>query len=273
MSILRIICFAFFITNYSFSQFYADSVISISVIEFMKIADEETKSLDDQNALWLNRKFTVDEIDLIAKLYYKACEEDPVGFNTYIQNEHNKWTNNRNSLEVKPAMKKHLMIKKIAEKYGIPFTEIIGTPAILRCKFIKFFSSYYNSSDTLIQNRFQAQNFVFIIEDVLKGKKFFNQGDTIAVMMIPDVEDPSPNFISGNSYLVPLTTFLCSDSSDFNIRFNFLKDEYDVWKMGVPPKVFSIQNEIIQNCAYFGVPEMNWNEFKEYFKNTFLIFN
>ena len=58
----------------------------------------------------------------------------------------------------------------------------------------------------------------------------------------------------------------------FNIVFQSLKDEYDVWKMGEPPRIFPIVNEAIKNCEYFGFPEMNWNEFKKHFREKFLIF-
>ena len=113
-SILKIVlCFVVLTCN-SYSQFYADSMISGYVKEFMRIADEETKTYNGKKDIGLNKEFSDDEINNIARIYYKACDEDPVGFNTYLENEHKKWNFNRNSLDIKPAMKKHLIVKKIA---------------------------------------------------------------------------------------------------------------------------------------------------------------
>ncbi len=250
----------------SFPQFHADTVISEYVREFMRIADDETKLLKEANSHEITREISDSEIEDITRLYYKSFDEDPVGFNTYLEKEFRKWNANRNILEFKPAMKVKLLVKRIAKKYGIPFTEIISTPAFLRCKFISLSSSYYTIG---IRN----SNFNFVVEDILKGDKFFKIGDTLTIKMIPNIECPIPDLQVGDSYLIPVGTNLGLGNNSFNNIFKYLQDRYDVWEMGVPPKIFHIQNEIIKDCNYFGFPEMNWNAFKEYFKNKFLIFN
>jgi hypothetical protein len=271
-SILKIVLYSFLLMCNSYSQFYADSVISEPVIEFLKIADEEAKLLKETNSHEITREFSDSEIEDIARLYYKVFNEDPVGYNIYLEKLHKKWELNRNSLELKPAMKLHLLVKKIAEKYGIPFTEIIGTPAFLRCKYMNLELSNYKIIDGSNNLNMKAHTFNFVVEDILKGHKFFKTGDTIAIMMIGGVESPLPVLSGGNIYFIPLGTLSGLGKDGFNIKFQSLKDKYDVWKMGEPPRVFPIENETIKNCEYFGFPEMDWNKFKVYFKEKFLIF-
>ena len=254
-----------FFTNISYSQFYVDSVISNYVIELFNIADKETKS-DIEKSNGINENDTIaNQIQNIARLYFKIFEEDPVGYNIYLRDKSQKWESDRNLLEVKPAIKIRRIKEKIANKYGVLFTEIIKNPAFLRCKFLSVSSSYY-------KNTFRCHNFSFIIEDVLKGDKYFKMGDTITVKMIPDVECPSPNFIIGRSYLIPVSTNLGLGDNSFNIIFGSLQDNYNTWIMGEPPKTFPIEDEVVLNGKYMGFAKMDWKDFKEYFKQRYLIF-
>jgi hypothetical protein len=274
MSILRIILLAFFITNSSFSQFYADSSASDYIVEFMKIANETTQNMYEYSNP--KRIFTNEELEHIAKLYYRCYDENPVCFNDYVSEEHKKWeqrmrNNHYKSDDLRPWMKVYALRNQLRKKYGMSFTEVIGTSAFLRCKFIKLTFSKYHSVD--LNSDFRVHNFVFVTEDVLKGNKFFSIKDTISILMIPDIECPAPNFIAENTYLIPVSTLLGLQDGAFSMIFRYLNNLDNVWRMGEPPKVFPIENETIKNCEYFGFQEMNWNEFKEYFKNTFLIFN
>lgn len=274
MSILRIILFTFFITNLSFSQFYADSGASDYIVEFMKIANETTQRLDE----YRNPKkvLTNEELEHIAKLYYKCYDENPVCFNDYVSKEHKKWEqrmkdNRFITEELRPWMKVYALRNQLTKKYGMSFTEVIGTSAFLRCRFIEPSFSKYHSMD--LNSDFRVHNFVFVIEDVLKGNKFFSIKDTISILMIPDIECPAPNFIAENTYLIPVSTLLGLQDGAFNIIFRYLNNSYNVWRMGEPPKIFPIENETIMDCEYFGFSEMEWNKFKEYFKEKYLIFN
>lgn len=265
-NILKIMCFIFFISNISYAQFFADSVISDAVIELFKIADNEKKdNLPNDNSN-VEDDSTIIDIDRIAQLFYRVFDEDPVGYNIYLKQKFQKWSAVRDLNELKPAIKIRRLTERVAQKYGIPFTEIIKTPAFLRCKFLFFSSSYY--TEGII-----SSDFNFIVEDVLKGNKYFKVGDTITVRMLPDIECPSPEFKVGNSYIVSLGTNFSTGQDSFNIIFHYLVENYNTWIMGKPPTTFLIEKEIIQKCEYFGFSEMEWNKFKEFFKEKYLIFN
>jgi len=262
VAILLIIIFS----NYSFSQFVADSSFSEYVIDLFISADSLNYLSSVQQDSINNSPNSKLAIDRIAKLFYKTFDEDPIGYNMYLEKLHSRWKSQPFIPQSKPALKIHQLKRKISQKYGIPFTEIIGTPAFIRCKYLNHTSSYYN--DGILNS-----NFNFIIEDIIKGSKFFKINDTITIKMIGNVESPCPVFEENTSYLIPVGTLTGFNQGSFNIIFQSLKDEYDVWIMGKPPTTFPIEKEIIQKCEYFGFSEMEWNKFKEFFKEKYLTFN
>lgn len=272
--LLYISILLFYLGTYSFPQFYADSVIPAYIIEFMKIADETAKSIDSIGKV--HKQFSDEELHHIAELYYRCYNEDPVGFHKYVEEKHKQWEKTpfdviSGKLKMRPWLKVYVLRDKITYKLGIPFTEVIGTPAVLKCKYItRKFSDYYSKS---LNIHFRPHNFIFLVEDVLKGNRFFIAGDTISILMLPNSESPSPNFNEGQSYLIPVGTNLGFNEGLFNVTFSFLRNAYDVWEMGKPPKTFPIENEIIKNVDYFGINDTSWTDFKKYFKDTFLIFD
>lgn len=261
----KTIVFLFLLFSNAYPQFYAEDVISPFVIEFMEIADEFAKSFDQVQGIH-KMEFSDDEVDYISKLYYKAYDEDPVGFHNYIREAYYKWEGKVKGsggkiTESIPALKRKHLVKKIAKKYGIAFAEIIGTPAFLRGKFISSTRSSYYWSERI--SSIGQMNFNLLIEDILKGEKFFNIGDTVIILMIPNVESPSPSFEEGKSYLIPVKPRFGSAKYNGEVGFNYLSENYNIWVMGVPPKVFPIENEIITNCGYFGISDISWNDFKK----------
>jgi hypothetical protein len=116
-------------------------------------------------------------------------------------------------------------------------------------------------------------NFIFLIEDILKGDKFFIVSDTVTISTIPNVESPAPTFETDKSYLIPVRPWIGLTEYNGAVTFNYLHEYYDRWVMGKPPKIFPIENEIITNCEYLGIKNTSWTDFKKYFNETFLIFN
>jgi hypothetical protein len=273
-TILKVIAFFFLITCNSFSQLYTEDEISPYVIEFMEIADEFSKSFNQVQGIYI-MEFTDDEVDHIAELFFKAFNEDPIGFSYYIMKEFYDWgakvKESGKLTEPKPAMKRNLLEKQITKKYGIAFTEVIGTPGFLRCKFINLSLSTYYSPDT--KSNFPQMNFNFLIEDVLKGNKFFIIDDTVTISTIPNIESPAPTFETDKSYLIPVRPWIGLNEYNGEVTFNYLHEYYDRWVMGKPPKTFPIFDEKITNCEYFGIGDTSWTDFKIFFKETFLIFN
>ena len=257
----------------SYSQFYADSVTPNYVIEFWKIADENAKQNDPEKGL--RKNYSDSEIEYIAALYYKCYNNDPVGFQKYVTEKDDEWEKAfvdvvTGKIKIRPWMKVYALKDWISYKYGISFAEVIGTPVFIRCKYIKWEYSDYYSID--INTKIKAHNFIFLVEDVLKGNKFFNVGDSISISIWPHTEYPSPDFIEGYSYLIPVTTNLGYEENTFNSIFNYLSNEYGFRATGKPPKTFPIENETIKDCDYFGIKDTSWTDFKKYFKDTYLIF-
>jgi hypothetical protein len=167
-------------------------------------------------------------------------------------------------------MKVYAISNQLSNKYGYKFISIIGTPAFIRGKYIEITFSTHILKGT--SSKFRVHNSIFVVEEVLKGDKYFHSGDTISIDMIPNVESPAPSFITGKSYLIPVTTLLGYQADGFNTIFVYLSEQENAWVMGKPPKTFTIENMIIKNCEYFGIKDTAWTDFKKYFKESYLIF-
>jgi hypothetical protein len=274
----KTLIFLFFLFSNIYPQFYADSVVSDYVIEFMEFADEFAKQYDPERGVF--KIFSDEEIKHIAELYFKCYNDNPLGFNQYVMEKHNEWARAPYELGMKsmqirmrPWLKVYALRDQILNNYGVPFTAVIGTPALLRCKYLGLdFSDYYiiSSLDTIF---IKLHNFILLVEDVLKGNKFFKKGDTISVKMLPHVEKPSPEFKIGNIYLIPVRGEFDIQEGSLNNFLSYLVSSFHIPQMGTPPKTFPIIDEKITNCEYFGISDTNWTDFKIYFKETFLIFN
>lgn len=255
----------------SFPQFYTDSSETDSIIELMKIADEHTKQNDPSKGII--KLYSDEEIYHIAKLYYKCYNDNPVGFQKYVNEKHKVWAPIdvvTGKTRLTPWMKVYALKNQLSNKYGYKLISILGTPAFIRGKFIELtFSTHILKGTT---SQFRVHNFIFVVEEVLKGDKYFHSGDTISIDIIPNVESPAPTFINGKSYLIPVTTLLGYQDDGFNTIFTYLSEQQIGWVMGKPPTTFPIESEIIKNCDYFGIKDTSWIDFKKYFTETYLIF-
>lgn len=257
-----------------YSQFYADSSISEEIIELMKIADEHAKQNDPSKGII--KLYSDEEIYHIAKLYYKCYDENPVGFQKYVYEKHKEWEKAfidvlTGKTKLTPWMKVYALKDIISYKYGIPFTEIISCPAFIKARFDSiYYSSIYIPE---LKSNWSLTNYVFLIEEVLKGNKFFRNGVNCTITFSPNAEAPEPEIVKGKPYLIPITTWVGSQDYKGEISFCPLREEFHVWVMGKPPKTFPIENDIIKSCEYFGVKDTSWADFKNYFKETYLIFD
>ncbi len=274
-TLLKNISFLFILFHStSFPQFYADSLTPDYVIEFWEIADEFAKQNDPEKGIY--KIFTEEEINHIAELYYKCYDENPVGFQKYVNDKHKEWE--KTFLEVtsgkikkRPWLKVYALRYQIANRYGIPFTEVNGTPGFIRAKF----DSAYRSSIYLpeLKSNWSINNYVFVIEEVLKGNKFFASGDKCTISLSSNAEAPAPVREKDKSYLIPITTWYNTTNYNGEVSFSFLHEDYQtVTDGGIPPKTFPIEDEMIKNIEYFGIQDTSWIDFKKYFKDTYLIF-
>lgn len=271
-ALLNIVNFSLIFCSTSFPQFYADSVLADEVVEFVNIANVKAGNFNLYERPEI--EFTDDELEHLLDLYYNCYSIYPVCFNDYMAEEHKKWEKAflnvaKGKMKLRPWLRIYALVDELSEEYGRKFITINGTPAFLRCKYIRLdFSQYALNANT----KFRVHNFVFVVEEVLKGVKYFQTGDTFSVEMITNVESPAPSFIPDKSYFLPVTTILGHQDDAFNTVFVYLANEEDGWKMGRPPQTFPIENEIVKNVDYFGVKDTSWTDFKKYFKQTYLVF-
>ena len=73
----KTLIFLFFLFSNAYPQFYADSVVSDYVIEFMKIADE---SITYRSEYKNPKEYAEGELEYIAELYFYCYDKDPVGY-------------------------------------------------------------------------------------------------------------------------------------------------------------------------------------------------
>jgi hypothetical protein len=261
--------------NFSFPQFYADSVTPDYIIEFMNIADTSINDMNDYKRI---KDYPDSTLEQITELFFKCYDENPVGFYGYVEKLtepiRNKYLESRKrTQELMPIWQVYYLRNQIANKYGIVFTEVISTPAFLKCKYVDDNLSFLDTARTISTS--MKVYYYFLIEEVVKGEKFFKPGDTIVVnSVIGGPDNPRPILEKTKSYLVPIKPFILN-FSEYNgaNAFDKLDEVYDVWAMGQQPKTFPIENEIIKNCEYFGIKDTNWIEFKKYFKEKYLVFD
>jgi len=274
-TLLKNISFLFILlNNTSFPQFYADSVTPDYIMGFMNIADTSINDMNDYKTI---KDYPDSTLEHITELFFKCYDEDPVGFFGYIEKLSEplriKYLETRKRPdELIPMMKVYYLRNQIANKYGIAFTEVISTPAFLKCKYVDDNLSFLDTAKVISSS--MKIYFCFMIEDVLKGGKFFDIGDTIVInSVIGGPENPCPKFEKQKSYLIPVKPFILrNDEYNGANALDKLEDVYDVWAMGEPPKTFLIENEIIKNCEYFGIQDTRWTDFEKYFEDTYLIF-
>ena len=264
----------FILSTQSFPQFYADSVLADEIVEFVNIANEKAGNfyLYDRP----NIEFTDDELEYLLDLYYKCYSFYPVCFNDYMAEEHKKWEKAslnvpKAELKLRPWLRIYALVDELSETYGSKFITITGTPAIIKCKYIELSYSTHILKGT--DTKFRVHNFIFVVEEVLKGDNYFQPGDIFSVDMIPNIESPAPSFIPEKSYFLPVTTIMGHQDDAFNTVFVYLVNEEDRLKMGQPPQTFPIENGIINNCEYFGISDTSWTDFKIYFRETYMIFD
>lgn len=272
-TLLNIVTLSLTFCSTSFPQFYADSVTPDYIIEFMNIADDFAKQNDPDTG---ERKFfSDDEIEHIAELYFKCYNDDPVGFQKFIYEKHQQWEKaplevTSGKIRMRPWLKVYALKDMIRYKYGNMFTEVIGCPAFIRARYDSVFHSSIRISE--LNTKWTVNNYVFLIEEVLKGDKFFKSEDHCTITYSPNSEAPVPEIEKGKSYLIPITVRVESSGYSGEVYFGPLRESYENLTMGKPPKTFPIENEIIKNLEYFGLKDTSWTDFKKYFKESYLIF-
>ena len=258
--------FLFFLSFLLYTNLYSQEQKEYSpkVVEYMNILEEFRKEL---NYLPLPDEFylTDEELENLLKKMYTAIEHDPEGYNNYLVRKYHECASDIKEKKIdekKPSIGNidGLIQKKIAEKYSQKFLTLITTPFFLRVKITdKSFSTYIdrngNSHDqTVLKGK---------LEEILKGKKRFNEGDYISFMYLNKPTMCLRNYEIGNSYFIPfvMSTLEVSNYQGLSLQWYNCKGSY------------LIENEIIMiPDNYFEIAEeISWDEFKEKFIASYLV--
>ncbi len=262
----------FLLNNSSFPQFYADGVISDYIVEFWKIADETTSYQEEYRKT--NIIFSPEELEHIARLYYKCYNDNPVDFQKYVDQKHKEWEKApldvvTGKIKLRPWMKVYALRDRLINKFGDTFVFVNGTPAFIRGKFILVKTSSFDNPE--LKSTFGRTDYIFLIEEIIKNDKFFSSGDTIACSFIHNADYPGFKFKNNISYLIPIKPWIGSMEYHGELTFQAVNLFYRIG-LGSQVITFPIENEIIQNCEYFGIKDTCWTDFKKYFKETYLKF-
>lgn len=260
------------ILNNSYSQ---QGNISKTVNEYWETVDNYLLRYNSKNDFTKN--YSSSEIDTLTKKYYMAMGDDPIGYYIKLGVENAKWDsiaskNHRLPVELKPATKLFLMKKIISKKYGDSFTEIISTPYYLRVKIIGDSGSIYvglinskikNNPDNIF--RTSQGNLIAVVEDIVKGDKFFKVGETITISFLTFwIADGGMFFEKGKTYFIPLRPW-DSDNNYSKLTISILPDKNYA--------IYPIENGVVSTPRnYFKINDKtNWEDFKQAFQKNYIL--
>lgn len=259
-----------FLVIFLISKVYSqeNSEIKNNVKEFFETVENYTKDYnrDNKKDLFELRNYSKEEAFFLAKEYYKAKAEDPIGFHKYLHNEDNKfieyYKKNKSLIELRPSTRVGIIYKIISSQFGKEFTEIIGVPWYLRIRVLDIKEGKFKSSLGIIPKVFLIAE----IEEVLKGINFFKERDTIEINILNYwVTNASKSFEKSRSYFVGLHEWNCHTGDCKDIALNIFPDS----NYGI----YLIDNDfVVAPKNYFGFADiLQWGEFKEEFNNKYII--
>lgn len=221
------------------------------------------------------KSYSGNEIDTLTKKYYKAICENPVGFKVRIENEYNKYDSLARSKHGLPygfIPQVGLMKEVISSKYGKNFTEIISVPYYLRVKIVGDSGSIYEGPiNSKIKNnphnifRTSQGNLFAVIEDVIKGNKFFKIGQKITISYLTFwIAKGGKFFEKGKTYFIPLKPW-DSFHAYSKLTIDILPDK--------DYAIYPIENDIISTPNnYFGIGKTTyWKVFKKAFQGKYIL--
>lgn len=262
MLIFLFILSIFYHSNFIIAQNH--NYKSPEVTEFFNLLDNFIKEYSNKDS---TRNYSEKEVFELAKKYYKAIADDPIGYNKYVLNEYNEFSSKRRARlkldEMPPPLKRGIFLNFLKEKLGKEFTKIIGVPYFLRVN-IKVITHgiYISTTDSM---KFGQTDLLCQIEDVIKGDNRFEVGDTIIVGFLDWwVNDPNKNFEVNRSYFIPLQPWKCNVNTCDEITLRLFPDN----NYGIYP----IEDEVIETPGnYFGIEEISkWTYFRNYFVEKFI---
>lgn len=263
----------------TFVQFvsYAQQHDSVSedVKSYWKLMDQFSSRYKNKNDI--SKKFSDEEIDTLTISYYRVISEDPIGMMNEFEHKFQKWDSVTNAIhglpkDDPPGVKLRKTRDIIASKFGKNFANIISVPFYLKVKIIEDSSSVYeglidSKRGYIARNIFKTRqsNITAIVEEIIKGNKFFKEGQKITIGYLPFwTAGSSKHFENGKTYFVPLKLW-DSRYSHSQFTINILPDNnYAIYP--IERNTISTPN----NYFRFG-NSTNWNEFKKEFMQKYIL--
>ncbi len=276
MKILFLIISYFCLSGLTFSQ--NKYPISKNVEEFFDTLNVISKDYD-QESHRLTKFYSHNEINNLAKKYYKAILEDPIGYDRYILNESTQFSKNRkaglNSNEITPQLKRGIFFNLLEENLGKEFTKIISIPYFLRVKIENVTHSKYTSSvDSM---KFTQTNLNCEIEEIIKGEKRFQTKTKVVISYLnwwlkdcsnnSNSNDLNDAFKVNSSYFIPIKPRFrgCTEDTCITFALQILPDN----NCGIYP---IINGTIYTPNNYFQISmETQWSNFKNSFIKKYVL--
>lgn len=246
-----------------------DEQYSQTVIDFFKDAERFFSFYDD--SLGWKKDFTSKEVKDLATKYYNVIYKYSIDYYFYFKQLHKQWeeeviNNNYKIINKKPAVKLRIIREKLAEYFPSAYTDLLQVPFLFRIKVKRFDESIYYSKDLNI--KIKQTDMIVKIEDIIKGKEYFNIDDTLKVSFFGiwfHGSSEDQYFKVDSTYFLPVNFFQIENKNTFQYRIHMLPD----FNFAIYP----IINEIVHTPKdFFGIgEESNWNDFKNFIKENYII--
>ncbi|NCS88345.1 MAG: hypothetical protein AUK34_02175 [Ignavibacteria bacterium CG2_30_36_16] len=266
---MRVIILLAFSILFVYTSSFCQSNISDEVKEIFNIGkDIIDRNVNKEN---IREHISYEQSKIYAKKLSQAIVNDPLGFNIYLSQEYLKWKeetkkNNYKPVTVKPAYKLYMLEQVIENYFGETFSNVISTPYFLRVKVIALTTSIYTSKSAKIKTK--QTDLLVEVEDILKGKKYINIGDSIRISYLNWwINQCDIKFEKGKSYLLPIKLTECIENEGcINYTLKVFDNECKAIK--------EIENELVKRPESIlgNMTAVKWQQFKSEFIKKYLNF-
>jgi len=208
------------------------------------------------------KKITIDEnaLEKAMELMYYAYAHAP---NELRRKQHELYVEWRKvgPEELKPNERRKIVEEAIAEKYGKDYLGFLKTPYFMRVKILDINKTTY-PTDKKIRGHISQYNLEVKITNILKGKEYYTEGDTITIAYLPiwfsNGNVSPPKFKIDEEYIVPLNHW--KNSNILELDMHGLNTLFQVKNNEVYCPLIS-EKEIIKS----------WDDFKKEFEQKYLM--
>lgn len=210
------------------------------------------------------------ELEKVMKALYSARDIDPIAWDKELYNRHQNWKKrvqegvaDRN--EKKPAIVVGNIKKRIDDKYGKNYSEIISVPYFVKVRILKIEDTVWESK---VEKNLKAKqtNLTCIVEEKLKGNAKMEVGKELEISFLKWWRNAcEEKIVVGESYLIPVTYWWQAENSVFPLTFKNFDDGFN--------GIYPIKNEIVDvSEIFFGKKEsFPWREFKNRFISKYVL--